>query len=814
MDGLLLDLRYATRALRRDPVAVVVAVLLLALGIGANATIFTLVDSFYLKPIPVLHPGELTRIYSRLQSGSLGAGFSQAEYQRIRDANGLFSGVAAETMYSQFHLIWGEQSREVRAEFVSADYFSILGLQPQFGRFFTAAEDAPGTLDVVISNGLWRSLFLGSPKAVGAAVTINGVPMTVVGVMPGSFAGDIPGDNPEIWAPSSMLARVGKGCTPSNPDCTVIESLLARRVPGLSLQNAQAELGARAIWSSPDYANRKREIVVYPATGLDPSYQRELRPQMRLLMAATAALLLIACANLAGLFFVRSSLRRREVAVRLAIGASRIRVARELFIESLLVACAGGISGILASTWGTAFLARYYTLDNEGYRHVYNLTLDSRIIAYSAVLALATAALFGLAPAWQVVQRNLVVDLKSGGASVGSKHGGQVRIILVASQLAITLVLLVGSGLLVHSVRALQQGANFDPEGLYLVRIRPEMLKYPPERNNTTITAVMERLRSTPGVESASFMQGGEGLVWLWSSGRDVNVSVASGKENAATISVLRQEVSGGFFETMRIPVRRGRAIDDRDTAGAVPVVMVNDPLARKLWPSGSAVGQELLVNGTPHRVVGIPASTLPEGPISDAGYKIYLSYWQWQPGTDGDYRIVVRMAGSAAAAQQTIHKVIEGVDRAVPIGEEMRITQQVSTVFTPAVLARSVVTYCGLLALGMSTLGLFSLLAYSVRSRTREIGVRLALGGTPGHILRLVLRQATSILLVGVTVGLIVARIGVGMLSSFFYGTRSLDWLVYVASAALLCAVAFAAAVFPARRASHVDPMVALRDE
>ncbi|HKW55799.1 MAG TPA: ABC transporter permease [Candidatus Acidoferrum sp.] len=818
-DHLKQDARFGLRILRKSPGFAAVVVLTLAMGIGANTAIFTLVEALYLKPLPVRDANELVRIYAQGPAGGYGAGFSGPEFELLRDHATSLAVISTETQIAQLHAQVQGSSEEIRGAFVSANYFQLLGVAPRLGRGFDPSEGAAPGRDAVavISDEFWKAHFHADPGALGSEMRVNRVPFKVIGIAPPGFYGDIAGMPAQIWIPTPMLAACGYGCSDHSSRCSLHDAFVGRLAPQRSPANAESELRSLIVWSATDWPERpsRRRLVVASAVGVPPDERAEFGVQMRLLMAMTGALLLIACANLGGLLIARGIARRREIAVRLSMGASRSRIIRQLLTESLLLAALFGGFGLWLSVWARDLLSNYYATDSEGFHHRYDFALDWRVLAYAVTVAVLAGIFFGLLPAIRASRQDLVSELKQGGAA-SAPAGGRLGRGLVMAQVSLSMVLVVAAVLLVRSGLAVARGTNFDPRQMVVVRLRPELLQYPPQQVESLIRRVMEKLEATPGVQSAGFMEGGEGLVWRWANGHLRNVSLPGESQvNAdSSLKVSGQDVNATFFATLRMPLLQGRAFAEQDNASAPRVAIVNETLARRLWPSGTAVGQTLLVDGAAFRVVGVVGDIQPASQVQPPAPHLYLSYWQSDATTNGDVRLAIRVDGQPERELPRIREVIQSVDPQVPLGEDMSMAEQLSLEYMPVLLSRRVMEFCGALGLILSAIGLYSILAFSVRSRTREIGVRMALGAQRVNVLGFVLRDGLKMALCGVVAGGGPALLATRLLATLLFGVTASDLVTYVAVAALLILVAMAACYLPARRAMRVDPMVALRHE
>jgi predicted permease len=812
------DLRYALRQLSKSPAFTAVAILTLAVGMGANIAIFSFVDAMYLKPLAVFEPEHLVRVYAKGPSGHYGAGFSYAEFALLRDHNSSISALSVETTVPQLHLLDAGDSEEIRGEFVSSNYFSLLGIQPSIGRSFSPAEDTVPNRDAVavISDHLWKAHFSQDPAVLGREIHINGFLFKVIGVAPPGFYGDVTGRPTEIWIPAMMYAAVGYGCDDGSYSCSLFDAMIGRLSRGVTALNAQAELSSRILWSATDWPERpsRRQAVLMSANGESPDDQDEHEQQLRMLMSVTASLLLIGCANLAGLLLARGVTRGKEIAVRLSIGATRSRVIRQLLTESLLLASLGGVVGLVFSYGAREILSSFYGTDSEGFHHLYDLSFDWRVLVYSLALALITGALFGLVPAIRVSRQDLATELKQGGAA-GQHARGWLRRGLIVGQLAVSMILMVCSGLLVRSALEIRRGTNFDPEHVVVLRVRPKLTKYVQQQTESFVRRLDQLLSVTPNIETAAFMEGGEGLVWEWRSGRDARVSaVPQSQTRNGGLIVRKQDIGQNFFRTLRVPLLQGREFTEQDRSGAPRAAIVNETLARCLWPTESALGRTLFVNGQPFQLVGITANIQPESGFHLPEPHLYLSYWQSNATREGDIRFAIRVAGDTGLALREIRRAVQSLDPNVPISEDMSLLEQLDLEYMPVLLAQNVVCFCGLIAICLGAMGLYSVLAFAIRTRTRELGIRMALGAQKEDVLRLILRQGTELISMGGVVGFFGAVISTRFLASLLFGVIVTDPVIYICVTILFVLVALAACYLPARRATHIDPLQALHTE
>jgi len=815
--NLLQDVRYGARVLLKSPGTTLVMLLILGVGIGANTAIFSFVDALFLKPVALGQSDELVKVFAKGPGGHYNAGFSYPEYASLRDHNNTFSALAAETLIAQMHTVFAGESAELRGAFVSANYFSALGAKPLIGRFFLPEEEGVPDRDAVAVIGaeLWKRKFNGDPRIVGRTITVNRVAFQIIGVAPPGFAGVHAGNPQQLWLPLMMLhAAHFFGACPHEYDCSVVDDLIGRVIAGHTRREADDELKRIVVWWATDWPESAghRQIATFPAVGVDPDNRAEFSAQMRLLMCVAALLLVVSCANLAGLFLARGLSRSKEIAVRLSIGASRSRVARQLMSESMLLSLLSGFLGVVFSLWGRNALASFYNVDSEGFRHLFDLGLDWRVLVFSFAVAVLTGLLFGLMPALRATRQDLVTQLKEGAGAVGPQTSGWLRQGLVAGQVALSLVLLISAGLLVRSSQALRRGTNFDPEHVAVLRVRPELLNYTAQQNEEFFRRIVEQLSAFPGALAVTYVRGGEGLIWEWENGRDVKINLPGATTDA--LEVRHHDIGLNFFRTLKMALQEGRDFTEHDNASAPHVAIVNQTLARRLWPNASALGRTVVVNQQNAQVVGVAADIQPPNSLVPPAPYLFLPFWQSDPGKEGDMRLAVRLQSDPDAALPGIRRAVQELDPNIPIGEDMSMVTQIDTAYMPVMLSRSVVSYSGIVALCLSAIGLFSVLTYYVRTRTREIGVRMALGAQISSVLRLVIGQGLAMSLAGVAAGLVLALGATRLLAAWLYGLNTADFLMFAVAAALLLLVAMAASYLPARRAADVDPMIALRQE
>lgn len=808
------DVRYGIRMLGRNRGFTLVAVVTLALGIGANTAIFSLVNSIYFQTLPLDESAQLVHVYQprHARHDYLAFPMSYADYLYYREHSTVFAGLAAHYSGAPMHLVVNGEPSSILGGVVTANFFSVLRTQPVAGRFFRPEEDAaPDQAPVaVLSHALWQRRFAGDAQIVGRAIHLNGTAFTVIGVAPASVEAVSVG---EVWIPSAMF-RVGyKYCNPFERGCSIV-TLTGRLKPGRTVEGAQAELEvlARQLEAAYPNTNRGLGVLVTAARGVNPDERKESAGTVRLLLATVAAVLLIACANLAGLLLAQGTRRRKEMAMRLALGASRVRLLRQLITENLMLSLAGGALGLFVALWAKDVLRTFFAVDYAGRNTGLRLELDPLVLAAMLGLSVLTTFAFGLVPALRASRLDLVPALK--GEGLAGERRPRPRDVLVVTQVTLCVVLLAGAGLLTRSLENVYLGPGFDPSKVVILRLRPTLAGYSMERAQQFQRAVHQRLQEMPGVLSATparFPAVGfdDNRTTAWLPGQ-APVRPEDG------FRVAYNYVGPRYLETLGVALREGRDFDERDQHGSTPVIIVNETLARHLWPGTSCLDQTLVLDAVPYRVVGLAQDAQYHSIEEESVPFVYLNYWQDAQGDlfNAESRTHVRVAGDPAAMLPLIRKEIAKLDPNMPISEDYPLTQRLAFHFRKLRAATTLLACFGGLALLLSAIGLYGVLAFAVSQRTREIAVRMALGAQRQRVLALVLRQGTLLALVGTGLGLGLALALTRFLTSFLYGVQQTDPVTFLAAPLMLIAVALLACYLPARRASRVDPVVALRYE
>jgi predicted permease len=817
------DVRHAARSLAATRGFTYVALVTLALGIGANATIFSLVDAIFLRPLPppvrdaqaIVHVSE-TRV-GRTELFPL----SLPDFAYYRARSRAFAELAAHYPSAPLHLVVGETPRAVVGSVVTASYFRVLGIRPALGRLFVAGEDSLRTRDpvVVIGYRLWQQAFGGAPDAIGRRVAINGTPFTIVGVAPEGFRGVLTGfDASELWLPSATFDVGYRYCDAFARGCDIVQ-LLGRLAPGVTVARAQAELDvlARQLAAAFPETNRGRGVRVSPARGVFTARAEDQPRPVGVLVGGVAVVLLIACANLSGLLLARGLRRRKEIAVRLALGATRTRLVRQLLTESVVLALAGGALGVALAVWGAELVGSLYGTSDSGIALNFTVAIRWNVVAWTFGLAVLAGLASGLAPALTGGGRRADVQLvmrEEGAGGGGGVTRSRLRSALVVSQVALSVVLLVGAGLLLRSMQQLVRGPGFDPRRVVVLRLRPSLVRYDAVKAWAFQREVLRRFSALPGVESASPSEG----LPMFDYGFDVSLSLpgAEASRAADTLRVTSGRVGAGYFATLGARLLDGREFTDDDRAGAPPVVIVNDVLAARLWPGARAVGRTVVLDGRPYEVVGVARDVQYHSLAERPTPYLYRSYWQQRDssGWQQDSRTHVRVRGDARAMLPLLRREVAAIDPAVPVSEDGALVDRVRYTFQPVRLASAALVSFAALALVLSMVGLYGVLAFTVSHRTREIAIRMALGGESGHVIRMIVRFGLQLVAAGLLIGLAISFATNRLLTAQLWNTSPNDPVTFAVVILLITTIGVLACWVPARRAVRVQPMIALRHE
>ncbi len=812
MTGVLQDARYALRQLRKSPGFTAVAVITLALGIGANTAMFSMVYGVLLRPLPFKDPGRLYTLWER----NLKMGYEQnppaaGNFRDWHDRNRVFEQVAAFDASRTFNLA-GNNPQRVDGAAVSPSLFELLDVKPVIGRTFSSQEDQLGQDSVVLlSYGLWQRRFNGDRSIVGKPITLDGRTSTVVGVMPPGF--QFPGDTGTVLniftAPAAQL-WVPLALTPVawNARSAHYLEVIGRLKPGVTPSQAQAEMNS----IEQELVKQYPREYIGSDVNLVPLHAQvvgSFRSALFVLFGAVAFVLLIACANLANLLLARGASRRREVAIRSALGASGLRLVRQLTMESLALSIFGGMLGVLTATWGISLL-KLILPDN--FPRTADIHLDGPALIFTALASVATGLIFGLAPAVQVSRTHLTESLKEGERGAEGFDRNRLRGALVVSEVALALILLIGTGLLLRSFVRLQAvDPGFKPDRLLTMEISLPEARYPAPQRAAFFSQLLDRVRALPGVESA-------GAIGHLPLGGDIE-SYALGVVGRQPLpneyaNPSCHVVMPGYFEAMKITLVEGRFFDEHDNAQSDHALIINEVVARNVFPNESPIGKRLQMgfNGFTGKIVGVVKHTghltLDFAPTEEV-YTPYLQAPLWDTLT-----LTVRTASAPLALARPVHELILAIDKDQP-ASKIRTMDQVIEASVAAPRFRTLLLgLFGLTALLLGAVGIYGVMSYSVSQRTREIGIRIALGAAHPQITKLVLTQGLVLTLAGLGIGLLGALALSDLLSSMLFEVRPTDPLTFAGVTLVLTAVSLLANYLPARRATKVDPMVALRYE
>jgi len=855
MQTLFQDLRYGMRLLRTKPGLTAVAVLTLALGIGANTAIFSLTDKLLVKSLPIKEPQQLMLVNSvNLSTGFTANVFSYPNYADYRDQNQVFSGMSA-FIGTMMAVTSNERAERVMVETVSGNYFDLLGVQAARGRIFAPEEDrTPGTHPVaVISDSLWRRRYGSDPQIIGQTVTLNEIKLQIIGVAPRQFTGMLVEQSTDVWVPVMMEGQFRTQSQMLTQRKSDWLRIVARLKEGVTREQARAGLDALAKQiaekNTPPSANQDgMELSIGGSSGstqkktppranqaLENEKRIELEPggqgvsglrekyarALWLLLALVGLVLLTACANIANLLLVRAVGRRKEIAVRLALGARRARLVRQMLTESLPLALLGGTAGLLITPWIAALLLRFQpslrTLQTS-----LSESIDYRVLAFTTLITLLAGILFGLIPALQSFKFDLIPALKEGAsASGGHEQGVSLRHVLVVAQIALAVVVLVGAGLFAKSLgRLFAVDPGFDTDQVLLVRLNlnpRKIMPFDPEGDEQQVAKVralqqqvIDGVRSLPGVAAASYSM----VVPLSGASFKFDFLIEGQPSRPGELRAAGNFVGPEYYRTMGIQMIEGRDFTEQDRKGAPGVAIINETMARRFFAGQRPVGQHIRLDEKDPwiEIVGV---------ARDIKYEQLMEAPQPQldlPGLQGFYNssitLAVRSSGAAGPLIPALRREIAAIAPAVPVTDVRTMSEQLGNSIATARMVATLTAMFGGLALLIAVVGLYGVMSYTVTQSTREIGIRMALGAQPRDVLRLVVGQGMALTTIGMVIGLVTAFGLTRLMTGLLFGVSAADPATFALIALLLTSVALLACYLPARRATKVDPMVALRYE
>ena len=807
MTRLIQDIRYAVRQFRKSPGFISLAAITLALGIGANTAIFSVINAVLLQHLPYRNPGALVKIWgTNPQQGADVDAISPGDFQDFRSRSHVFQEIGYSTD-QVYNLTNSGDPESLLGYQLSANFFALLGADPILGRTFASGEDTSGHDHVVVlSYRLWQRRFGGKPEVLGKALTLNGEPYTVIGVMPRDFY--YPVRDNEVWTPFVIPPA-------SVTDRSVrFMRLLARLKPAISLQQAQAEtdtIAASIATQHPETNTGQGARVV----SIEEEATRDIRPALLALMGAVTFVLMIACANVANLLLARSVRRRGEIAVRAALGASRWQLVQQFLVESVLLGLIGGALGVLLASLSINSLVRMFppTVSNLNIPRVENIPVDGTVLGFALVVSLLTGVLFGVAPALRS-GANLHGSLQEAGRGLRGSRSGAFRGTLAVSEIALSLILLVGAGLLVKSfVDLMGRKLGFTSDGVLTFRVILPDARYATDTLQRNFADQLLRgVQSLPGVRSAGT------VTFLplsgWYSVRTFSIVGRASENRSAGPPVVWSAASPDFFRAMEIPTLRGRSLAEQDSASAEPVAVISQSMAQRYWPGGNPIGEivTLQYEKTPRKIVGVVGDVRHFGPVADATPQVYVPYRQASAPL---FCFAVRTElPNPLTLATAVQRAVWAIDRDQPVSHVMTMNQLASESVAPQrVLMVLLAGFAGL-ALVLAAVGVYSVMAYNVVERTREIGIRMALGAGRGEVLRLTLLQGAALTLPGVGLGIAGSWALTRFLSAMLYGVKPTDPATFIVVSMILICAASLASYIPARRAAEFDPMVALRYE
>jgi predicted permease len=820
MENLIKDVRYGVRMLIKNPGVTLVAVITLALGIGANTAIFSGVSAFLMRPLNVPNAHELIRPLEIAEDRGTTDEMSYPDYLEYRNQSTSFTGLAAEDMLSaavdaenQSDVIWGQV--------VSANYFDVLQVKPILGRTFLPDEDkTPGANAVVVlSHSFWQRRVAADPNIVGKTVQLNNRAYEVIGVAPDYFTGTKFALSLDFWTPMSMAEELRR-----NPGLLAERgshwmNVIGRLKPGVSNAQASAEVNAiagRLNQAYPDTRSNDTQAKVLPEVeGRWEDLGGVFKSAGAIAMAIVGLILLIACANVANLMLARAAGRRKEIGIRLALGANRARLIRQLLTESLLLSIAGGGLGLLLAFWVTDLMEGFIPILE--YNIVPNFfALDSRALVFTLIVSLGTGLIFGLAPAWHSSNPAVVPVLKGEAEAVqrGRRRAFGLRNVLVVAQVALSLVVLVCGGLFIKSFRKAQtMDPGFNNANGLVVSLSPTLIGYEDEQSRQFYKQVLERVSHVPGVDAVSYAR----TLPLGDSSNSNGPILREGEtlaKGSAGRVIMTNVISPGYFKTMQIPILDGRDFDDRDQPKTQRVVIVNQKMAEMLWPGESAVGKRIQIGtDSPNlwEVVGVVRTGKYRTLAEDPKPFFYYSTGQRRPTP---MMMVVRASVDPRSLVGAIRSQVQSIDRRVPLSGVKTMDEHKTYALWAPNMAASFSVAFAFVAILLSAVGLYSVMAYVVSQRTREVGIRMALGANRSDVLKMITRQGMRLAAVGVVIGLLLSLALAQVLSSLLIGISGYDVTTFILVPVLLSIVALVACYLPARRATKVDPLVALRYE
>ncbi len=811
MSEFIQDIRYGARQLIKNPGITVAAILCIALGIGANTATFSFANSILMFEPPVREADNLIRMFIGWDSGLDYGSWSYPDLVDFRDRSDVLDGLVGERPHP-LHLSYEGENERVWGMIVTGNYFSELGIDLGMGRGFNPDEyNARGESPVVvISHDMWQTRMGSDPEILGKTIVLNRLAFTVIGVTQEGFHGTHVGFAPDLWATFMMAEALMPGNRVLDARGNHgIQFVTGRLKPGVTRDQARESLNALMTQLTEEYpdTNTGKSIIVYSESegNLHPMVRDAFVGFIAAMFLVVGLILILACANVAGLLLARSAAREREIGIRLSLGASRSRLIRQLLTESTLLALLAGGTGLLMSFWLVRLVA---TMEPPSDLPMsWDVAIDMRVLTFTCLATVLTGILFGLVPALQATRQNLVDALKE-GTSVAARRSSLTRWALVVCQVALSLVLLIGSALAVRGLQAAGDiDPGFEPDNLLIASVDLDLQGYDEDRGLQFHQQLRERLSATPGVVSVGY---GDSIpLNLGSNSSGVVPEGYEVAEGSAPPIVDRNMVDHGYFEAMGIPILRGRSFRESDNDEAPPVMLVNEAFAERFWPGDNPIGKQVRTWSDDFEVIGV----VPTGKYISLGEDprpyYYMSMNRFYSGA---FFIHVRTAGDPGAMLETLRRQVQELDASLPVSSLQTMHEALGIAFLPARLAATVVTGFAVLALTLAAIGLYGVIAYSVSQGTREIGIRMALGAEATDVLKLVVRQGMVLTAIGLALGVFGGYALAQLMAMLLYGIRPTDVIAFIVASLILAAIALIATYLPARRATRIDPMIALR--
>lgn len=799
MDSLVKDIRYGMRSLLKHRGLTVLAIITLALGIGANTAMFSVINTVLLRPLPYAEPDRLVWMN---ESGPEVASrwLSYPNFVDWRERSQSFESMSTFRGWS-VTLTGTDQPVNINARMVAADYFKVMRVTPVLGRAFTADDDRPGASPVtILSHGFWQKQFASDPNIVGKTITLDDRPYTVIGVMPQTFAHQGP---PPLWltvGPQDWKQR----------DVRIAGNVIARLRPGVTIAQARAEINgiAQQLAREHPVANAGADRV--NVVSLQESVTGNVAPALLILFGAVGLVLLIACANVANLLLARAATRRKEFAVRAALGATRARIMRQLLIESLLLSLAGGVFGLLLASWSTALLSR---VAHETIPRLDGLHVSCQVLGFNLLVSVLSGLAFGLAPAWRFSKAELQETLKDSGATASEREGKKLRGALVIAEVALSVALLAGAGLLIKSMlRLSNSNVGFEPHNVLKMDLKVSRNRYRGQGEMARLLQqILDRVQVQPGVESAALSAELPGFGSGWTN--DIFPEGQPPLQKDELINVDWGIVSADYFKTMRIPIVKGRTFTRDEDQQGKPVVLVDENLARRFWPNEEAVGKHIKYDSPAwHEVIGVVKEVKIYGSETRPLIKIYTPM-----GRAAQRNPVLSVRATNSDPQNLVAGItneIHALDKDLPVTEVATLEDVLAREVSPKRFNTGLLSIFAALALLLAAIGVYGVTSYTVAQRTHEVGIRMAIGAQRGDVLKLFMGEGLKLVLAGIAIGLAGAFALTRLLASLLFGVSTTDATTFVLVAIALLFVALLACYIPARRATKVDPLVALRYE